>query len=449
MTKPSSLPQQPHQPHQPQFSSSSSSPLKSKSKSKIKCTTRSSFGILLFIALVITFWTVYLSYDSVLIHNENELISTLPTTNLKIIITNTNNNKQTIISNNDSNTGKVHRMAIPSEGINFTYFFSHIPKSGSEYAHNTLQRLLLSTIPINNRKSWSSYAYYNPQQNTNNLNLNPNPDNPDPNPPSMFCNSANSYIGKLKQYFNEGTFPVEVYNFTCVMWTTEQPYSQFATKGVYTIIREPISHTLSQYFHCKESIDHKRQKNRNNNKKDNKSRDHLMPKLIDWLASYSNLVNDTYEYNGLKQNYHKFIDNTTDNFIEIEQYIKRIRIMSRHKYQCYDPINSQSKYTKFPPTNIIIPNNYTYEYNDNNGNGNGNDNDNYNYNYTENDNDNENDNDENKNNRNNNNSILDQTLFNDLKKKYNIIGDTSRMTKTVSAMLVLSCRLFCLYHLAA
>ncbi|MGK3762045.1 MAG: archaellum component FlaF (FlaF/FlaG flagellin family), partial [Bacillariaceae sp.] len=43
---------------------------KSKSKSKIKCTTRSSFGIILFIALVITFWTVYLSYDSVLIHNE-------------------------------------------------------------------------------------------------------------------------------------------------------------------------------------------------------------------------------------------------------------------------------------------------------------------------------------------------------------------------------------------
>ena len=121
--------------------------------------------------------------------------------------------------------------------------------------------------------------------------------------------------------------------------------------------------------------------------------------------------------------------------------------MSRHKYQCYDPINSQSRYTKFPPTNIIIPNNYTYEYYDNNGNGNGNDNDNYNY--TENDNDNENGNDENKNNRNNNNSILDQTLFNDLKKKYNIIGDTSRMTKTVSAMLVLSCRLFCLYHLAA
>ena len=46
----------------------------------------------------------------------------------------------------------------------------------------------------------------------------------------------------------------------------------------------------------------------------------------------------------------------------------------------------------------------------------------------ENDSHNDNHNDKNK----SNNTILDQILFNDLKKKYNIIGDTSRMTKTVS-----------------
>ena len=430
------------------------------------CTTRSSFGIsLLCIALVIALWNVYLSitttttttttYDSVLKHNENELISTLPTNLLRINITtstnnnnndnnndNNNNNNQTTKrkNNNDDSTisvitsteknntitrtgtniaidvdvtdKKVHRMEKPSKDINFTYFFSHIPKSGSAYAHKTLQSLLLSTIPIIKNNSTNAGS-----DNNNNNNNNDN-DNP---PPSMFCNSATAYIGQLQQYFNLGKFPFVVYNFTCVMWTTEQYYSPFATRGVYTIIREPISHTLSQYFHCKESIDHKRQKMiKINNKKEKISRDHLMPKLDDWLNSYSNLVNDTYEYNGLKQNYHKFISNTTD----LKQYSKRIEAMSKHQYQCYDPINSQSKYTKFPPINIILPKDYTYEYNDNidgidiDGNDSVNENDNHNDNH----------NDKNK----SNNTILDQILFNDLKKKYNIIGDTSRMTKTVS-----------------
>jgi len=81
---------------------------------------------------------------------------------------------------------------------------------------------------------------------------------------------------------NEGTAPIK--NFAtrfhksyggndCTLWMTEQPFSNKAER-VYAILRDPRSHTLSMYFHCRESKDHRKYAYR-------------MPKTLDeWLKGW-------------------------------------------------------------------------------------------------------------------------------------------------------------------
>ena len=59
----------------------------------------------------------------------------------------------------------------------------------------------------------------------------------------------------------------------CVIRTSESVYSP-AVKHTFTVVRPPLEHVLSQYFHCAESKSHK-------------SRRHLMPSLDVWLKEWA------------------------------------------------------------------------------------------------------------------------------------------------------------------
>lgn len=288
--------------------------------------------------------------------------------------------------------------------------------------------------------------------------------------PKIFCNAGDALISRLEQYLQTGKQNKYQFYYMCDMWTSEQPYSEYATRGVYTIIREPLSHIVSQYSHCKESQDHIRnqiqrqklhhyQNNNNKNKStpstststhdNNSTGSHdidLMPSLDAWLEAYRISMDDTIESNGLLHNI--FIQDTYDDDNEdddddeddlntnpttnpnpnrtlnityintvIKPYQEKLLEQSETKYDCYNPINSQSEYTRFPPMNVVIPSNYTYPYypyksgdSGRSSGGAGNDNDNN----------------------------LDTILFRDLQQKYNIIGDLSRITKSV-------CTTFCIF----
>ena len=67
----------------------------------------------------------------------------------------------------------------------------------------------------------------------------------------------------------------------CTMWMSEQPAVHGQAEHNYIILRDPVAHTLSNYFHCKESKDHRRYSYR-------------MPTLDQWLDAWVDaLTNET------------------------------------------------------------------------------------------------------------------------------------------------------------
>jgi len=58
----------------------------------------------------------------------------------------------------------------------------------------------------------------------------------------------------------------------CTLWMAEQPYTTRARHN-YIVLRDPRSHILAQYFHCKESINHY-------------DRRKYMPSLTEWLQAW-------------------------------------------------------------------------------------------------------------------------------------------------------------------
>ena len=97
----------------------------------------------------------------------------------------------------------------------------------------------------------------------------------------------------------------------CNLWMSEQPFSN-KPERVYTVLRNPRSHTLSMYFHCKESRDHQR-------------RAHLMPSsLDDWLKGWADA----------KRN--------TQNSSLVQHGLR--------KWACYNPINFQTRWIGHPIT---------------------------------------------------------------------------------------------------
>ena len=98
---------------------------------------------------------------------------------------------------------------------------------------------------------------------------------------------------------------------------SEQPYSK-KPERVYAILRDPRTHTLSMYFHCKESKDHRRQAHK------------MPPSLDDWLKGWVDVKRNT---------------NSSVSFIEEQQRLNR-------EWQCYNPINFQTRWIGQPAPNI-------------------------------------------------------------------------------------------------
>lgn len=280
-------------------------------------------------------------------------------------------------------------------------FFSHIPKTGAEYASKELSRLLASTIPMPGNRTIKSVkeaqARYNQSIDDHYFHKNArnhdheNPDS-DAYSPLFVCNQGTTPIKHLSPYFFAQNLLAMIFDlkFRCDLIVSEAPYTKEA-EHVYTIVREPFSHIVSQYFHCLESPSHA-------------TSDKMVP-MEEWLDAYSEFA--------------KSVDITSrPPYREFWQGLTRARKL-RRRFRCYNPIDSESDYVKFPPSRnkrfIKFQKNYTYPYP-------------YPY-------------------RNNPGAdklpprdiktlSLDRYLFDDLKKRFRVIGDMARMTKTVCAIFI-------------
>lgn len=99
----------------------------------------------------------------------------------------------------------------------------------------------------------------------------------------------------------------------CSMYSSETSYPSTITATtlfdhVYTTVRDPKSHVISQYFHCKESVHHRDRAK------------FMPPTLQEWLDAWVLAMGD-------------------------ESKIRE----NENKFQCYNPINLQSSYVRFDP----------------------------------------------------------------------------------------------------
>ena len=98
----------------------------------------------------------------------------------------------------------------------------------------------------------------------------------------------------------------------CDFWMSESPYRHIRRPlNVYTILRDPRTHTISMFFHCKESKDHKRFHYR-------------MTNLTDWLNQWVDAKRNT----------------NTNMTTEEQQKIVYDRFL------CYKPINHLTRYIR-------------------------------------------------------------------------------------------------------
>jgi len=329
-------------------------------------------------------------------------------------------------SEGESKRRNGHRITMPPETfVNVTHFLCHIPKAGAEYATDVLNSLQMATIPLPRnldlgsiRKAQAAYDRSLRQKNSSASYFSTeSTDHDHSNPksrayaPPFICNSGVRPLRYLHHFFLYP--PQRMIKFRCSFWTTEAPYLSQGIRGnpvaknVYTIVREPISHVLSQYFHCTESVDHSRLRSRSTGNLLNHHQ--KMPSLNVWLANYAKIARSIpldeispFELKGLK------------------------RIMElRNRFRCYNPIDSQSAYVQFPPMNknatsgeqtmLVLPKDYTYPYFDSTD---------WNGQRPEHD------------DRDEASKQLDRQLFDDLKKRFRVIGDTAQMTKTICAIFI-------------
>lgn len=154
------------------------------------------------------------------------------------------------------------------------------------------------------------------------------------------------------------TRPADFKGKQCQSYMSERSYSNIpSTAGkVYTILRNPKEHVVSQYFHCMESKDHAHKRGFMRN-----------ATLDEWMQDFvKNILEISYENNQTAR-----------------------MLLAKQKYQCYDPINLQLKYLEM---------NYNF------------------YNST---------------------IIMNKTTIKEeLRGKFEIIGDQSQMKKTICAMFI-------------
>ena len=280
------------------------------------------------------------------------------------------------------------------------YFFSHIPKSGTEYAAGELLRIMKSTLRLPNNRTIKDVMRAQHRYNQTvypddffagikQLDLDKFPvdftGEKDYYVPPLICNQGTIPVKLLSPYYvprQHPGRPNHQVRYSCKLIVSEEPWDNRA-KNVYTIVRDPYSHTLSQYFHCTESRDHARPRKGKNNTVITDRQD-LMPPLDEWLESYEN-IKTTHKKNSTKLH---------------EEAMKLKR-----KFHCYDPIDSETKYTKAKIR--FLPKNYTYPYPPNNQEV-----------------------------RDQETLEIDQVIFDDLKERFNIIGDMSQMVLSVCAIFI-------------
>lgn len=180
--------------------------------------------------------------------------------------------------NKDANTntngnGKTGSQPSPVYS-DFQHFLVHIPKSGGSYAFDALVHML-TTSPQWKKLSHSSKF--------------------------MICDGRTRPVTEF-----ETQYPYSERKHICNFWMAEQPYTSLAQHN-YILTRSPHAHVVSQYFHCKESINHY-------------DRWKYMPELNDWLQSWVDAM-----------------DNQT-------------QAKLNRKFQCYDPRNMQARFATISNT---------------------------------------------------------------------------------------------------
>ena len=285
---------------------------------------------------------------------------------------------------------------------NITHFFSHIPKTGTEYAHTALVKMLKSSVRLPGNRTESDvmvaqkrfnqdvfagdFFASNKKMDFDNFPVDLTGET-DAYTPPFICNQATTPLRMLPPYILKKRKKVR---YSCRMSVSEKPWNAIA-QNVYTMVREPFSHILSQYFHCTESIDHSRPKKAKDGRKIDFNRQDKMPPLDEWLESWVNFT--------------KITDGPMSEpkrRIKIRERLKRM--MS--KFKCYNPVDSESEFTVFNVRKL--PDNYTYPYPNTEKHGD----------------------------RDKNTKELDDVLFQDLKRRFNVIGDMAQMDKTLCAIFI-------------
>jgi hypothetical protein len=287
---------------------------------------------------------------------------------------------------------------------NITHFFSHIPKTGAEYAHTALLKMLKSSVRLPGNRTLSDvmlaqkrfnqdvftgdFFASNKEMDFDNFPIDLTGET-DAYTPPFICNQATTEFRKLPPYYVGKKKRVKL-RYSCHISVSEQPWNAIA-QNVYTIVREPFSHILSQYFHCSESIDHSKPKKDNNGTIIDMNRQDKMPSLDEWLESWVNFT--------------KITDGPMSEpkrRIRIRERLKTMRL----KFKCYNPVDSESEFTVF---NVgKLPDDYTYPY----------------------------PNAEKHGDRDKNTKELDDVLFQDLKQRFSVIGDMAQMDKTMCAIFI-------------
>ena len=347
------------------------------------------------------------NYNSRLISLLNETESFLPPVSKP-------NQKPTVAQKNNGRRGRRHskpkpkaskkmKVAIKSKPFKVTHFLSHIPKTGVEYAAQDLARLVFATLPLPRDEDVFSITraqqLYNQslQQRPDYNGEDPewlyfhknsrNHDHENPNstayaPPMVCNNGAATY-----NYWNPFHLALKnTMKFRCIMVIAESHGEQEdQIPNIYTIVREPLSHVVSQYFHCVDSRHHP-------------NGELIMPPIGEWLNIYTNL-SDSLPLE------------TRPPYIKKWRGIKKA-IDLKLKYNCYNPIDSESDFVQFPARGkdgrrLVLPKDYRYPYPLDKALP-----------------------------RNEETKKIDQQLFDDLKNRFKIIGDTSRMIKSLCSIFI-------------
>ena len=309
-----------------------------------------------------------------------------------------------IESNKRKRKRKTTKSAYRTHAVPFkvTHFLSHIPKTGVEYAAQELGRFVFATMPLPGNKSIFSIEA---AQKRYNQTLQNHPDYNQTDPEWLFFNknsrdhdhgnpdsdAYSPYIvcnhGKIRFRFMGPFFFGAKRNikFRCNLAISEEIWTKDAT-NVYTIVRDPVSHVVSQYYHCVDSIGHRNT--------------HLMPPLNEWLDEYTELA-DTIPLEHRAPYIETWRDNSAAKLL-------------RKKFDCYNPIDSESTFVKFPVVvkdelgePMVLPKDYRYPYPPGNEPP-----------------------------RDEKTRKLDQQLFDDLKNRFRVIGDTARMIKTICSIFI-------------